>query len=766
MCRAIFPLAAVVFLAACAQNGATELTAETATKPCPAPVGVDANTAEMAKLLVAAMGRLPDPRNSNYENSKRADALGKDAAANPDPMMHARMELMLCEELLRAGRTTEALSIAERYVGMLDNGVMNMPPDGRIDLLHMLALGYMRMGEQANCIKNHNNESCLMPLTAKAQHTDPTGSRKAIEIHKRILREKPDDLLARWTLNVAYMTLGEHPNGVPREYFLPINTLGKTIDFPRFPDIAGELALDIDDLCGGVCLEDFNGDGILDIMASSWALTSQLRYFTGELDGTYTDRTAEAGITGITGALNMNHVDYDNDGDIDVFMLRGAWHMPGDQPNSLLRNNGNGTFSDVTREAGLLSYHPTQSGNWSDYDRDGDLDIFIGNESDKSNPHKSELYRNNGDGTFTDVAAEAGVDVSYFVKGAAWGDVDHNGYPDLYVSCLGEPNPLFMNPGPDANGVVRFTNNAGKAGVDEPIHSFPTWMWDFDNDGWLDIWVSSFPREAGVKSFAHYNAAHLLGMPPEFGTSRLYRNKHDGTFEDVTQKAGLARPLFAMGSNFGDLNNDGWLDMYLGTGEPDLRALIPNFMLLNDGKGRFVDVTAASGTGSLQKGHGVALADMDNDGDQDIYAVMGGAYQGDNYHNLFFQNPGNWGNHWTTLQLQGVQSPRCAIGARIRTTVKTPNGTRDIHNVVGTGGSFGSSSLRQEIGLGDATAIVQVEVTWPTTMAKEVFTNVPMDAAAILVEGTGTAKPWALPKLQLKGKGGAQEHQHQHASLR
>ncbi|MEO8068716.1 MAG: CRTAC1 family protein, partial [Flavobacteriales bacterium] len=194
-----------------------------------------------------------------------------------------------------------------------------------------------------------------------------------------------------------------------------------------------------------------------------------------------------------------------------------------------------------------------------------------------------------------------------------------------------------------------------------------------------------------------------------------------------------------------------------GTGEPDFRSLIPNRMFHNNGKGRFVEVTAAAGVGSLQKGHGVAFADMDNDGDQDIYTVMGGAYEGDNAHNLFFENPGS-GNHWVTLAMEGTNSARCAIGTRVRVTVTTPKGDRDIHVSVGTGGSFGSSSLRQEIGLGDATAIAQVEVTWPRSMKKEIFTNVRMDAAAKLVEGKGTAELWTLPKVKLKGNAAPHVH--------
>ncbi|MEO8068612.1 MAG: VCBS repeat-containing protein, partial [Flavobacteriales bacterium] len=564
MCRTIILSAVVVLSVGCGQNGTHQIAADSLPKPCPAPAKLAAGTSEMAQLLVAAMGRLPDPLRDTYQNSARADALGQLAGTSKDRVENMKLRLQQCEELIRAGRTNEAIPIAESFVNELDKGLFTMPVPVKSQLLHMLALAYIRAGEQTNCIKNHNNESCLMPLSPKGQHADPTGSRKALGVYTRILNEDPNDLVARWMINIAYMTLGEHPSNVPAKWLIPMDALGTKEDFPRFTDIAGTLGLDVDGLSGGVCSEDFNGDGMIDILASSWDLHSQVRFFAGSTDGGFTEHTAEAGITGITGALNMIHADYDNDGDADVLMLRGAWRVPGDQPNSLLRNNGDGTFEDVTKAAGLLSFHPTQTAAWADYDRDGHLDLFIGNETDKGNPHPCELFHNNGNGTFTDVAEIAGVNVSAFIKSCAWGDVNNDGYPDLYLSNLLGSNFLFMNQGPGSDGAFRFKETAEAAGVTNPQNSFPCWMWDYDNDGWLDIFVSSFPRQQDQKPWGHYNAEYLLGMPNSCETAKLYRNKGNGTFEDVSKAAGLDVPLFAMGSNFGDLDNDGFLDIYLG----------------------------------------------------------------------------------------------------------------------------------------------------------------------------------------------------------
>jgi hypothetical protein len=161
----------------------------------------------------------------------------------------------------------------------------------------------------------------------------------------------------------------------------------------------------------------------------------------------------------------------------------------------------------------------------------------------------------------------------------------------------------------------------------------------------------------------------------------------------------------------------------------------------------FQDVTTAGGFGHLQKGHGIAFADFDNDGDQDIYEVMGGFFSGDNYRNVLYENPG-FGRRWITLKLEGVKSNRAALGARIKVTVKTPAGTRAIHKTVSTGGSFGGSPLRQEIGLGDALAIESVEINWPATGRVQVLKDLALDRFYKIREDDAAATPWSLKKLK------------------
>jgi hypothetical protein len=294
---------------------------------------------------------------------------------------------------------------------------------------------------------------------------------------------------------------------------------------------------------------------------------------------------------------------------------------------------------------------------------------------------------------------------------------------------------LFRNDGPGAGDVWKFTNVTAEAGVAEPDKSFPTWFFDYDNDGFLDLFVSGYFPESAGDVIASY-----LGAPTSGEPLRLYRNKGNGAFEDVTAAANLKKVVPTMGSNFGDLDNDGFLDFYLATGNPNNAMLIPNRMFRNEGGKRFQDVTTSGGFGHLQKGHAVAFADFDNDGDQDVYAVMGGAYSGDHARNIFFENPGH-GGRWIKLKLEGVQSNRGAIGARIKLLAQTPRGERAIYKTVSTGGSFGTNPLLQEIGLGDATKILRAEIFWPVTGKTQVISDMELDRAYRIKEGAAKATP-------------------------
>jgi hypothetical protein len=203
-----------------------------------------------------------------------------------------------------------------------------------------------------------------------------------------------------------------------------------------------------------------------------------------------------------------------------------------------------------------------------------------------------------------------------------------------------------------------------------------------------------------------------------------------------------------MGSNFGDLDNDGYLDFYLGTGYPDYEALMPNVLYHNQGGERFADVTLGVGFGHLQKGHAVTFADFDNDGDQDVFAQMGGAFPGDRFSDALFLNPG-FGHHWITLQLVGTRSNRAAIGARLHVVVEHEGEERSIFRHVNSGGSFGGNPLRQTVGLGNASSIKSAEVFWPTSDLTQRFEDLEMDRFYRITEGEGEPEELDLSRAEL-----------------
>jgi len=645
---------------------------------------------------------------------------------------------------------------AEAAVGHLEEAralLLALPGDedrGLTRLTYNLAVACLRLGETQNCVAHHTSQSCLFPIEGSGVHTETDGSRRAMRYLDEVLeRTEPASdthLAARWLLNLAAMTLGEWPDGVPEAERIPASVLASDAPFPRFTDVAGALGLNLFTPSGGVAIEDFDGDGRLDLVVTTLDPQGQARFFHHAEDGSFVDRTEAAGLEGIVGGLNVTQADYDSDGDVDLLILRGGWQLglEGQVPNSLLRNGGpgaEGTFRDVTFHAGLGTAHfPTQTADWADIDLDGDLDLYVGNEASANAPFPSQLFRNRGDGTFEDVARVAGVLNMRMSKGVTFGDIDGDRDPDLYVSNYLGPNRLYLN-----GGDGTFTDVASERGVSRPLDSFPTWFWDFDNDGALDLYVATYYQSSGEARLGPVVASHLK-LPVRQDLNKLYRGDGRGHFTDVAAAQGLDLFTVVMGASFGDLDNDGYPDFYLGTGYPFFDGLVPNVMYWNRGGQGFADVTTAGGFGHLQKGHGIAFADLDQDGDQDVYAEMGGAYPGDAFGNALFENPGTK-NHRALVRLVGVRSNRGAIGARVRVVVREGTGTRSIYQTVGQHGSFGTSPLELHVGLGAATRIERLEVLWPLSAEPEVLEGLPADRRLVIVEGQGLARAEEIAPL-------------------
>ncbi len=668
---------------------------------------------------------------------------------------------------LRAGKTEDAIKNFEAITNIASDTLIKygLNPLEIKRANNYLGLSYLRLGEQENCILNHTAASCIIPIAEAGFHLKEEGSRKAIATFEKLLKQQQNDYANRWLLNIAYMTLGEYPEKVPEKWLIHPTAFESEYPLPKFKDRAADIGFDLNGLAGGLIVDDLDNDGYLDIFVSEWGPNDRLHYMHNNGDGTFSDITETAGIAELTGGLNLIQADYNNDGFLDILVLRGAWleHF-GKQPNSLFRNNGDNTFTDVTIPSGLISLHPTQAATWNDFNNDGWLDLFIGNES-AGRPdafHFSELFINNQDGTFTDLAKEAGVQVNkvgfrpsaHYIKGVTSGDYNNDGWQDIYISTgvLNQQRDfLFRNNGLNENGQPTFTDVTKEAGLGGNHSTFSTWFWDYNNDGWLDIFAASYFRSDTKGDIITDVAKEYLEIEHGAEKGFLLENQKDGTFKNVSKKVNLNKILYSMGANFGDLDNDGFLDMYLGTGNIGLNTVLPNRMFRNNGGKQFQDVTTAGGFGNIQKGHGVSFADLDNDGDQDVLISMGGAFEGDIYQNTFYENPYDSitdKNSWIKIKLIGKKSNRFGIGSRIEIEIEEAGKIRKVYKDVNSGGSFGSSPIMQHIGIGNAHIIKNLTIRWNGSETLQTIENLESNTAYLIEEGKKKIKKVELKELQ------------------
>ena len=459
-------------------------------------------------------------------------------------------------------------------------------------------------------------------------------------------------------------------------------------------------------------------------------------------DGTFTDVTAGAGVGRTGWGTGVAVGDYDNDGWDDLFCT--YWGH-----NVLFRNNGDGTFADVSREAGVHGERVRwgSGSTFLDHDRDGDLDLFVANfiELDietvktpldpdpcrwkglpivcgpRGLPAGSNIfYRNEGDGTFTDVSEEAGVlapGPRYSITPVSY-DFDDDGWPDVYVAVDSMPSMLFRN---DHDGTFSEVAVASWAAYNEdarPQAGMGLGVGDYDGDGWLDIFKTHFQDDTPV----------------------LFRAMGDGTFSDVTGAAGLGdlTQHVSWGAAFTDYDNDGWTDLFYVTGhvyqdprKDDVESLYsPRVVLRNLGNGRFANVSAELGPGVSERfsSRGSAYGDYDNDGDVDVLVLNV------NDPPSLLRNDGGNANNWILLKLIGTTCNRSAIGARVRVVT---GGHAQIDEVHSGGSVMSQSDLRLHFGLGRADVVDQIEVRWPTTRRVETFAGVRANQILTIREGSG-----------------------------
>jgi hypothetical protein len=539
----------------------------------------------------------------------------------------------------------------------------------------------------------------------------------AIATYKGVVDQDANDLIARWNLQVAYAQKGENPAALPEAYRLSFNKERVAKSPVTFEDVAPSLGVDALTRGRGSAWGDYDGDGDSDLFAVG--IQDPHHLYRNNGDGTFTDVTVEAGLLDLRGGWASLFFDYDRDGDPDLFVTRDGWRGPA--PNSLYRNNGDGTFTDVADRAGVAGHENSFTATLADIDRDGDTDLYVANGVAEAGGAPNTLYQNNGDGTFTDVSEQAGVAHHGRSIGSAFGDYDNDGWPDLFVVNIDGPNALYRN-----NGDGTFTDQTDAAGIQAPYDGFVGFFFDYDNDGWLDLFATGW-----TENQQEVLQSAISGKPSqERNRLALYHNNRNGTFTDVTYDAGLARTYGAMAAQYGDIDNDGWLDIYLGNGGPPMDTYEPDILLRNTGQGTFVDITESAGVGNLGKGHGATFADYDNDGDLDIYVPIGGAMFGDRQPNSLYRNGGT-SNHWLKLRMQSTQSNPDAIGARL--AFMTSKGPRHLTVAGGTGfGSMNDPVLF--VGLGQATQVDQLEIQWPSGHRQQ-LTHLPAGQRLLITEG-------------------------------
>ena len=490
-----------------------------------------------------------------------------------------------------------------------------------------------------------------------------------------------------------------------------------------FEDIAPKLGIHHLNGNGTAAWADIDGDGDLDLMVAGSGVF--LRVYRNDGDK-FTDVTEAVGLGHVPSGYSLNLIDYDNDGQPDLFLSLNGWSGP--MPDRLYHND-HGHFTDVSAKSGAADPGSGFVSVWGDLDNDGWLDFVVANGVLQEGS-VTQIYRNNHDGTFTNVTKAAGLKEppSYGAIGVALGDYDKDGKLDLLINGReSAPNRLYHN-----DGNLHFTEVAAKAGVVQPPHNgFVCFFFDYNNDGWPDILTTSLaPWEATVEGLKKgYAPANARSVHPD--TSRLFRNNGNGSFTDVTFESRLYYPTGTMGAGVADLDNDGHLDVYLGTGDPQISRFEPNRLFRNLGDGTFADVTNFVGLARPgNKGHGVAFVDIDSDGSLDMFAQLGGHYPGDHTYNAFYRNLKAAQNHWLEIDLRGVKSNRMAIGAQI--TVKA--GDLLVYREVKGSEGFGSTSMmRQHFGLGKHEKIDSIEIRWPSGV-KHSFSGVEANQVLALRE--------------------------------
>jgi len=516
-------------------------------------------------------------------------------------------------------------------------------------------------------------------------------------------------------------------------------------------NISGEASTDyiIQSTGNGAGFFDYDNDDDLDLVIANGSTLASYQQGGDPVaalyenrDGLFVDVTPLSGIRANGWGQGVCVADYDNDGNRDFYVTAyGA--------NLLYRNNGDGTFGEIGVEAGVADERWSTNCAFGDYDRDGYVDLYVANYvafdpdvvpprggSDDSqclyiarpvycgprglDGEPDRLYRNNGDGTFSDVTLEANIeDPGHYGLGVVFTDLDNDGWPDIYVANDSVPNLLFRNMGDGTFEDIGLISGTSLGQTGTPQAGMGLGIADYDGDGLMDIFVTNFADD----------------------TNTLYQNVGDMLFFDVTAETGAgrqSRPHLGWGAGFADLDNDGWPDLFVSNGhvyptvddyEGDTHYAQPKEVYRNLGNGTFEEIASELGADlqTAKSSRGTAMGDYDNDGDIDVFTINM------NETPSLYRNDLSDEKHWVGFRLVGVSSNRDAIGARVEIDV---NGRTQIGEVRSGGSYLSHNDMRVHFGLGPAERLDQIRIRWPNGNT-ETLDGVEADRYLTIREGTG-----------------------------
>jgi hypothetical protein len=625
------------------------------------------------------------------------------------------------------------------FSGAIDRFSRALQRDGESkDRVFWLAISYLRAADVDNCLAHllrpHDEgdapggpgQYCALPITRF--HERRASAEHAAGLFEHLLDQYGPDRLHQWLLNVSWMVLGGFPDRVPPRYRITgsfvdafygggVPEMSARYSDLKFVERAAEFHLDRYSTGRGIAVEDFDHDGYLDIVTGGNFDSVVFYHNDGGRD--FSDRTAEVGLEHITQPFSIVAADYDNDGWVDLFISRPFGRY------SLYRND-HGVFHDVTSETGLLDGLAADevTATWvpafADVDNDGRLDLFLSQWGMKvpftrglmARPRSdSRLFMNEG-GRFVDRTREFGLAPlvrDQFFLGTAFGDYDGDGFDDLFLS-----SPLL-------NTSVLLHNVGGRRFERVPYDDrheggFAAAFLDLNQDGRLDIFQAGFgdARTSTAQAvFGEGTWTHAAGH------TTVHMQRDAGRFEDRSRM--FSMPMGTMGSTFGDVNNDGCYDFYLGTGGPEGWFVLPNLMYMGRPEGSgcseaLDNVSMLFGLGTLQKGHAAVFFDFDNDGDEDLYSSLGGMWPGDAWPNQLFVNESTSRNTWVGVRLRGRQTNRMGVGAQLAVHTRTKDGQPAVrYAVMNNKTGFGSAPYLLHVGLRDADRIERIDVRWPVS---------------------------------------------------